>query len=173
MFPQYKVDEQPNKRLKKGSKKEKVKTKGAVAIAKSVSQLGCVSQDSDALASQGTKEFRENPRKVLNVIQRVRSLSPRYVTRVSGTRRDHRLEKHKSNLDISGVPTLWNSRIGPTKRLKDKSDVPKARLGILQKYIYIYNLKANDKATFFSPAEQWVLPSASAREPEERDRVCG
>ena len=32
-----------------------------------------------------------------------------------------------------------------------------------------YKLKANDKATFFSPAEKLVLPSASAREPEERD----
>ena len=40
---------------------------------KSVSQLGCVSQDSDAFASQGTKEFQGNPmQKVLNAIQRVR-----------------------------------------------------------------------------------------------------
>ena len=58
------------------------------------------------------------------------SPSPRYVTRVSGTRKDHRLEKYKSNLDISEVPTLKHSRIGPTKRLKDKSDVRKARLEI-------------------------------------------
>ena len=36
---------------------------------------------------------------------------------------------------------------------------------------HIYKLKANDKATFFSPAEKWVLPSASAREPEEREFV--
>ena len=35
----------------------------------------------------------------------------------------------------------------------------------------IYMLKANDKATFFSPAEKWVLPSAQAREPEEREFV--
>ena len=32
----------------------------------------------------------------------------------------------------------------------------------------IYKLKADDKATFFSPAEQLVLPSASARKPDER-----
>ena len=32
----------------------------------------------------------------------------------------------------------------------------------------INKLKANDKATFFSPAK-WVLPSASARESEERE----
>ena len=34
----------------------------------------------------------------------------------------------------------------------------------------IYKLKANDKATFFSPAK-WVLPGASARESEEREFV--
>ena len=79
------------------------------------------------------------------------------------------MEKYKSNLDISEVTTLSNSRIGPTKRLKDKRDVPEARLEILPKNIY--KLKANDKAAFFSPAEKWVLPSASAREPEEREFV--
>ena len=36
---------------------------------------------------------------------------------------------------------------------------------------HIYKLEANDKATFFSPAEKWFLPSASAREPEEREFV--
>ena len=46
--------------------------KNAVAIVKSVSQLGCVSQDSDALVSQGRKS-RGNPmQKVLEPIQRVR-----------------------------------------------------------------------------------------------------
>ena len=73
LFPHFKVDEQPHKRPKKGyfPKRRESEDKGAVAIAKSVSQLGCVSQDSDALASQGTKEFRRNPmHKVLNAIQR-------------------------------------------------------------------------------------------------------
>ena len=45
-----------------------------MAIVKSVSQWDCVLQDSDALDSQGTKEFRGDPmqKKVLNAIQRVR-----------------------------------------------------------------------------------------------------
>ena len=76
VFLHYKIDEQPNKKPKKGyfhQKEEKVKTKALWLFVKSVSQLGCVSQDSDALASQGTKEFRGNPmQKVLNAIQRVR-----------------------------------------------------------------------------------------------------
>ena len=70
LFPHYKVDEQPNKRPRKGfPKRRESEDKGAMAV-KSVQQLGCASQDSDALASQGTKEFRGNPmQKVLNAIQ--------------------------------------------------------------------------------------------------------
>ena len=35
----------------------------------------------------------------------------------------------------------------------------------------IYKLRANDKATFYSPAEEWVLPAASTKELEEREFV--
>ena len=35
----------------------------------------------------------------------------------------------------------------------------------------IYKLKENDKATFHSPAEEWVLRAASTKEPEEREFV--
>ena len=46
---------------------------------------------------------------------------------------------------------------------------PKQGLGSCQKKIT--KLKANDKTTFFSPAEKWVLPAASTKEPEEREFV--
>ena len=36
----------------------------------------------------------------------------------------------------------------------------------------IFKLKENDKATFHSPAEKWVLPAASTNEPEEREFVA-
>ena len=35
----------------------------------------------------------------------------------------------------------------------------------------IYKLHENDKATFYSPAEEWVLPAASTKEPEEIEFV--
>ena len=35
----------------------------------------------------------------------------------------------------------------------------------------IYNLKEKDKAAFYFPAEEWVLPAASRKEPEEREFV--
>ena len=46
---------------------------------------------------------------------------------------------------------------------------PKQGLGSCQKKFCKF--KANDKVAFFSLAEKWVLLSASAREPEEREFV--
>ena len=53
LFPHYKVDGQQNKKPKKSNipKKRESDDKNAVALVKSASQLGCVSQDSDALVS--------------------------------------------------------------------------------------------------------------------------
>ena len=64
LFPHYKVDEQPNKEPKKGyysPKRRESDDKNAVAIVRSVSQLGCVSQDSEALVSQSGKQYWEKP----------------------------------------------------------------------------------------------------------------
>ena len=63
-FPHRKVDEQPNKKPKKGyyyPKRRESDDKNAVAIVKIVPQLGCVSQDSEALVSQRGKQARGNP----------------------------------------------------------------------------------------------------------------
>ena len=62
-FPHWKVEEQPNKRPKKGG------DKSAVAIVKDVRQMGCVSQDveppeSSAISRKGTT--------ILGPIRRVR-----------------------------------------------------------------------------------------------------
>ena len=74
LFPHYKVDGQQNKKPKKSniSKRRESDDKNAAASVKSVSQLGCVSQDSDALVSQGRKSRRNPMQKVLEPIQRVR-----------------------------------------------------------------------------------------------------
>ena len=93
----------------------------------------------------------------------------RYVKQVSRKRKDHRQEKYKLKILISEVPTLWNLRTGPMKRLKDNSDAFEARHGTLPKHIY--KLKEKDKATFYSPAEEWVPRAASTKELEEREFV--
>ena len=46
--------------------------------------------------------------------------------------------------------------------------MPEARPGIL---LNSYKLKEKDKAAFYFPAEEWVLPAASTKEPEEREFV--
>ena len=59
LFPQHKVDEQPNKKPKKGHyshRRRESDDKNAVAIVKIVPLLGCVSQDSEALVSQRGKQ---------------------------------------------------------------------------------------------------------------------
>ena len=80
--------------------------KNAVAIVKTVSQLGCVSQDSDALVSQGRKSRGNPTQKVLEPIQRVRFTKFRLRQASIREKKDHRWEKYKSNLLISEVPTL-------------------------------------------------------------------
>ena len=35
----------------------------------------------------------------------------------------------------------------------------------------IYKLKMEDKATFYSPSEEWIMPAASTTNPEEREFV--
>ena len=92
------------------------------------------------------------------------SLSLRYVKRVSRKRKDHRLEKYKSKFLISEVPTLWNLRTGPMKRR------PKQGMESCQKHLQAQRERQGCIA-FYSPAEEWVLPAASTKEPEEREFV--
>ena len=54
------------------------------------------------------------------------------------------------------------------KRLKDNSDGPEARQGTLPK---TFTGSGKDKVTFYSSAEEWVLPAASSKEPKEREFV--
>ena len=87
LFPHHEVDEQPNKKPKKGyytDKRREIEDKSAVAIVKIVPQLRCVSQDSGALVSQKGKQSQGNPmQKVLGSIRRVRFTRLRYFKQVS------------------------------------------------------------------------------------------
>ena len=46
--------------------------------------------------------------------------------------------------------------------------MPEARLGIL---LNMYASSKKNKAAFYFPAEEWVLPAVSTTEPEEREFV--
>ena len=169
LFPHYKVDEQPNKKPKKSNiqKRRESDDKNAVAVAKSVSQMGCVSQDSDALVSQGRKS-RGNPmQKVLNATQRARFT--------------------KSTLRHASIPEKKGPSLGKTKvkvphhrspyamkfqdRFHEETERQQrcARSKAWNLAINIYKLEEKDKAAFYFPAEEWVLRAASTKEPEERE----
>ena len=103
MFPHHEVGEQTNKKPKKGyysHKRKESDDKNAVDVVKIVPQLGCVSQDSEALVSQRGKQHWETRCKK----SWDRCEEYRYVKRVSGKRKDHSWENIL--FFISEVPTL-------------------------------------------------------------------
>ena len=139
-FPHRKVEEQPNKKPKKGG------DKSAVAVVKDVRQLGCVLQDTKP---QSSSIFRKGT-KVLGPIRRVR------FTRAT-LRHAHIRENKGPSLNYIQVKLPHQRRIGLRRRLKDMSDAPAETRGDWPKNIY--KLKETDKTTFFSPTNEWRLPA--------------
>ena len=92
---------------------------------------------------------------------------PLYVTLTFETR-IHRSEWFAQVNLISVTPTLQNLRIGLRRRHSGKSKVPvKQRVSWPKQFS---KLKKKNKATFFSPSENWCLP-ASTLKLEEREFV--
>ena len=126
-FPHWKVEEQPNKRQKKGG------DKSAAAIVKDVRQLGCVSQDvespeSAAISRKGTK--------ILGSIRRVRFT--RAALRQANMRKNKGPSLGKiSSQTFSSVQSLRfeNLRTDLGRRLKDKSDAPARRVETCHEYL--------------------------------------
>ena len=160
LFPHYKVDEQPNKKPKKGycsHTRRESDDKNAVASVKIVSQLGCVSQDSDALVSQRGKQFPGNPtQKVLGSIRKVRFTK-------STLRHASIWEKKGPSLGKINVRAP-HPRSPHAMKFEDRSHEETerqqrcARSKAWNIAKNMYKLKENDRATFYSPAEEWVLP---------------
>ena len=151
-------------------KAEKVRTTALWLLWKSVSQLGFVLQDSDALASQGTKEFRRNQmQKVLFAIQRVRFTKSAASREYPGQERTIAWEN--TSQTSTSAKSLRNKIRGSVRRRdgKTRAMCPKPRLGILPK---IYSSSKRTTRLHSSRLQKkWDLPSASPREPEEREFV--
>ena len=97
------------KRQRKGyysNKRRVCDDKNVVAIVNIVPQLGCVSQDSVRwFLKEANSPGETRCKKSWDRLEKYGSLGLRYIKQVSGKRKDHRLEKYKSNLLISEVPT--------------------------------------------------------------------
>ena len=160
-FPHRKVEEQPNKKPTKDA------GKSAVAIVKSVRQLSCVSQDTEPPESVS---ISRRGKKVLGPIRRVRFT---------------RAALRQANIRQKGGPSLRSIQVKiphhrshNAMKFEDRSPGETARqercapgdLWRLAKNIY--KLKETDKATFFSPNNEWCLPAPSTIKPV-KNRVCG
>ena len=169
MFPHHKVDEQPNKKPKKGyysNKRRESDDKNAVAFVKIVSQLGCVSQDSDALVSQRGKQPRGNPMQSLGTDSK-NTIHTVYPTSSRSPRKQRTIawKNTSQNSSSAKFPRCKNLRTDPKKRLKDKSDAPAARREESCQKIFTSSKKKEQLHSFRLPM------SGLCRPPEERDFV--
>ena len=100
--------EQPNKKPKKSyfPPIRESDDKNAVAMVKNVSQLGCVSQDSDALVSQGRKSRGNQMHNVFGPIPRVRFTESTLRHASIRKKTGQSLRKINVKFLISEVPTL-------------------------------------------------------------------
>ena len=138
-------------------KRRESNDKNAVAIVKIVPQMGCVSQDSKPFVSQRGKQSQRNPMlKVLGSIRKVRFT-------LSTLRQTNIRENRGPSLGKMQVK-LPHQRSPYALKFEDRSQEETARQQ--QRCA-----QSKDKTTFFSPAEERVLPAASKKELEERE--CG
>ena len=136
--------------------------KNAVAVVKVVSQLGCVSQDSELLDSQRGAGSRGNPmKKVLGPNRRIRLPSLRFVKQVSGKRNDQRWEKINVKVPHQRSPHAMKFEDRSHEETERQQRRVRSKAWNLAKNIY--KLKEKDKAAFQFPAEEWVLLAASTK----------
>ena len=172
LFPHHKVDEQPNKKPKKKAtspkKKRESDDKNAVAIVKIVPQLGCESRKTRSywILKRANKPGETRCKKSWDRFEEYDSLSLRYIEQVSGTSKDHRLEKYKSKILISEVPTLRNVRTCPMKR-QQRCDRSKA--WNLAKNIY--KLKEKTRLHSTRPWRNGYSRLRQQKSPQEREFV--
>ena len=74
-----------------------------------------------------------------------------------------------SKLLISEVPYAVKFEDGSHEETERQQRCVRSKAWNLAKNIF--KLKEKDKAAFYFPAEEWVLPAASTKEPEKREFV--
>ena len=140
-----------------------------MAIVRSVSQLGCVSQDSDAHVSQDRKT-RGNPmQKVLEPIQKERFTKS--TLRHASIREKKGPSLGKLNVKVPHQRSPYAMKFEDKSHEETERQQRCARSKAWNLAKNIYKLKEKDKAAFYFPAEECVLPAASTKELEEREFV--
>ena len=136
LFPHHKVDEQltkSGKRTPLPKREEKATTEMQCLLCKLYLSWVVSRKTQSYWILKYANKPETRCKKSWDRFEEYGSLSPRYVKQVSGKRKYPHSEKCKSKFLLSEVPTLWNLRTGPKKRLNDNSDAPEARHGTLPK----------------------------------------
>ena len=138
--------------------------KNAVAVVKDVSQMGCVSQDSELLDSQRGKQARWNPmQKVLGPIRRIRFTQSTVRHASIREKKGTSLGKIQVKTPHQRSPYAMKFEDGSQEETERQQQCARSKAWNLAKNRH--KCKEKDKATFNSPAEEWVLPVASTEEP--------
>ena len=141
--------------------------KSAAAVVKSVRQLSCVSQDTEppestAISSKDTK--------VLRPIRRVRFT--RAALRQANIRENKGASLGKNtSLNSSSAQSsrFEKENRSPGETPETRAMRPRRRVETCQENLQAQ--KKEDKATFHSPSEEWIMPAASTLKPGEREFV--
>ena len=167
LFPHYKVDEQPNKRPKKGYLPKRRESEDQsrcgycekrFTVGLSITRLGCTRFSRNRRVS-GKPDAGSLGTKSKGTIHSVHATSSKYPgkERTIVGKIQVKVPHQQCSEDQSQEETERQQRCARSKAWNLAKN--------------IYKLKANDKAAYSSLADNWVLPSASAREPEEREFV--
>ena len=171
LFPHYKVDEQPNKRLKKGyfPTRRESEDKGALAIVKTRITIGFVYHKTrmHSLLKE-RKSFGET--RCRTSIQRVRFTKSTLRHASIHDKKGPSLGKVQVKPRHQRSPHAVEFRIGPTEETERQERCAQRKAWDLAKNIY--TLKANDKATFFSPTEEVSTPKRLSKR-AGGERICG
>ena len=159
-FPHCKVKEQPNKRPKNGG------DKSAVAILKDARQLGCVFQNTEPPESL---PILLNHTKVLGPIRRVRST--RAALRHANIRENKGPSLGKIQVKHFHQRSLYAVKFEDRSEEETQRQERCARGDAWRLAKNIYKLKGTDKATFYSPTNEWCVPAPSVIKPVEREFV--
>ena len=152
------VDEQPSKRSKKNGHRS------AVAKLKITRQLGCVFQDMEPPKSSSILRKSSDIRKPIRCVKFTEAVIGHAEIRDQKLGMSWPGDPHQSNPnapkfeDRSQEETEWQERC--------------AREAAWRLAKNILKLKEHERATFFSPSENWCLPAPSNLKPEERKICC-
>ena len=108
-------------------------------------------------------------RKSWNQFKGYDSLSLLHVMRVSGKRKGPSLGKINVKVPHQRSPHAMKFEDRSHEETARQQRCARSKAWNLAKHIYKF--KEKDKAAFYFPAEEWVLPAASTKEPEEREFV--